>query len=374
MPAPSWPAPGVLPRRPLSLGDVLVGTLRLYGRRFGQLVLVAVIPALVGLAGIVAAGVLVLVGGLRLVAGASAAVPRLDGSTLALLVGAWALLLGLSVVVALVQVKCQGMMALAAYDVEQRRASTVEDLWRRTHGLARRVLALALLGALAGTAVIIALAVLAISASMPDAGPLAAVLALVALALGPALLYLVVRWAFVLQALAIEGDGALACLGRSWRTSRGAFWRIVGYLFVVNVLVSLASGAVSGALRPILPHPDHWGDPDALLVALAQLAGVVPLLLAAGLSGLVLAVLTRPFLVLFMTVLYLDQRRRLGLGRPRFDGPGFPGPGRPGPYPGYPGYPGHSPSSSPRPEPYGNGYGNGSYGGGLYGGRGPYGP
>ena len=340
-----WPAPGVLAPHPLSLGDVLSAAFSLYGRRFGQLVVIALIAALVGLGAAVAAVVLIGVGAVGLMRTATDSVPELDGTIVGLLVAGVLLVLVLSMLAALVQIKCEGMIALAGRDMEDGRASTVGDLWRRTRGMAGRALVLVLLLALVVFVVSALIGAIALwMSSAGESGTSVGVLALTMIALVLAMLYLQTRLAFVLQTLAIEGAGPLAALGRSWRTTHGAFWRIFGYLLVANLLVGAVGGVFAGAGQALLvPGVAGMDAADSPSAVLAQLVTLLPLLLLSTLGSQLVSLLSSPFLVLFTTVLYIDQRRRLGLealmgGGPQAWGPVGPlgGPAGPGPYAGGP--------------------------------------
>ena len=321
----------------------------MYGRRFGQLVVIALIPALVALGAAVAAVALIGVGVVRLMGGATAGVPELDGTTVGLLVGGVLLVLVLSVLAALVQGKCEGMIALAGRDIEDGRASTVGDLWRRTRGMAGRALVLVLLLAL--VAIVVSAVIGALSfwvSSAGESGTGVGILVATTIALILAMIYLQTRLAFVLQSLAIEGAGPLVSLGRSWQTTHGAFWRIFGYLCVANLLVGAVGGVFAGAGEALLiPRVAGMDAADSPSAVFAQLVTLLPLLLLSTLGGQLISLLSRPFLVLFTTVLYIDQRRRRGLevpapGAPQAWGPGGPigGPGVRGPSHGSSGGPG----------------------------------
>ncbi|MEA5153395.1 hypothetical protein [Raineyella sp.] len=372
MSTPAFPASSGLPPHPLSLGDVLTAAFRFYGRRFGQLIVIALIPTLVSLVTAAIAIAFIVGAVIRVLAGSMPdGVPSFDSTTIGLLVGGIVLLLAISVISALVKVKCQGMIALAGRDIEDGRTSTVGDLWRRTRGLAGRAVLLVLL--LTVAILVIAAVFFGLATAIVDTGSsgLGALVVVLTIALIVVAIFLQIRWAFVLQTLAIDGDGPIAALGRSWRISRGSFWRIFGYLLVANILVGIAAGAISGISQGmLLPRMQSLQEVDSVSAMLAQLASLAPFFLISTVGSEVIALLSGPFLVLFTTVLYIDQRRRLGLeavpASPQEWGPGYAGPGQPGgPYPGGP-YPG-----GPHP---GGPYPGGPYPGGQDGPGGEGGP
>ncbi|QGF23736.1 glycerophosphoryl diester phosphodiesterase membrane domain-containing protein [Raineyella fluvialis] len=349
VPPPTWPT---LPRHPLNLGEVLSASFRLYGRRFGQLVVIALIPSLVGLVLVGAAAAAMVVAAVRLAGsftyGPAAALR--DTSTLGLLVGGVLLLVVAGIVAGLVQIKCDGMIALAGRDLEDGRPSTVGDLWRRTRGMAVRALALILLLVLAMVVLSATLGVLVVWLTNSDgSGASVGTTVILAIVIVLAAIYLQTRWAFVVQALAIEGAGPLAALGSSWRTTRGAFWRVFGYLLVAGLLVGAVGGAVSGVTNSLMTSRLAGMEAaDSLPQLIGQLTAMIPFFLVGLLGSQVVQLLSRPFTVLFTTVLYIDQRRRLGLEILAPEGPQVWGPG----YGNRPGAPGQWPASGAGAPPF----------------------
>jgi len=80
--------------------------------------------------------------------------------------------------------------------------------------------------------------------SVMTAGAIAAALGLFALMsvfiVGTIVLY--VRFLFATQAIVLEGQGPISALGRSWRLSRGNFWRTFLIIFLMGILSYLISG------------------------------------------------------------------------------------------------------------------------------------
>lgn len=310
-PPPGPPSPGVLPRHPLSVGDVLSATFRFFGRRFGQLLVISLIPSLVMLLAQLLAVVLVVAIAVPMGMRQDSDLAGLLAAGLGLVAGTALALVGLAVVAWTIQVKCLGMIALAARDIEDGHASGIGDLWRRTRGLAGRALSLVLAATLAGllvTALVTAVAVQSVDTAGPTPGALPLwVVGIVSTQL--AAIYLQVRWAFVLPSLAIEADGPFAALKRSWQTTQGSFWRILGNLLAVSLLVGVVLVPVVGlASASGVTTPDPWsGGPTPVVGATEALAGVL---------GWLAMLLAGPFVVLFTTILFIDQQRRKGLEAP----------------------------------------------------------
>ena len=69
--------------------------------------------------------------------------------------------------------------------------------------------------------------------------------------------FILVRWSLTIPALALEGTGPVAALGRSWRLVSGSTWRILGYLVLIGVAVVILDAtfvqtvaAVASAISP----------------------------------------------------------------------------------------------------------------------------
>ncbi len=110
-------------------------------------------------------------------------------------------------------------------------------------------------------------------------------------------LYLAARWVAALPALALENLGATKALGRSWRLTKKRVWRSFGYVFLLSLLsllvISLPLIVIQQALLAVLP--------------LAQ--SPVILGLSTALSSL-LGVLWQPLYAAAIVLFYYDLRVR----------------------------------------------------------------
>ncbi|CCH79979.1 Putative integral membrane protein (modular protein) [Nostocoides japonicum T1-X7] len=125
-----------------------------------------------------------------------------------------------------------------------------------------------------------------------------------ALAAIAVLLFIGTRFAFASAVIVLEHLGVRRGLGRSWRlTSGGQFWRVLG----IRILVALLVGIVSGILTvPI-------GMALGLAVGAAGLSAAtyaVVTVVVQALSTVITGALTTPFSAGTDTLLYLDQRIR----------------------------------------------------------------
>ena len=72
----------------------------------------------------------------------------------------------------------------------------------------------------------------------------------------PVVIWVLVRWAVATPALFAEGVGPIKALGRSWSLVRDNWWRTVGILIIVAIMVSLiqsALGVLFTGVAAVLP-------------------------------------------------------------------------------------------------------------------------
>jgi hypothetical protein len=103
---------------------------------------------------------------------------------------------------------------------------------------------------------------------------------------------LLVRLAFAPAVLVVESVGGMSALRRSWRLSSGNFWRALGAIVLSGVISAVVSGIISLPAEYVVQSlgPDAWPI-SALGTALAS-------------------VLTTPFAMLVIVLLYFDLRIR----------------------------------------------------------------
>ena len=108
-------------------------------------------------------------------------------------------------------------------------------------------------------------------------------------------LALLVRIMFTSQTIMAEGAGAWESLARSWRLTEGSFWRIVGYMLLIMLLMYLLAAL-----------------PVFVVTFAAGIAGLdqqVQLIITTCASA-VLSVIVTPFSMIAYTLLYYDLRVR----------------------------------------------------------------
>jgi hypothetical protein len=312
---PPAPQPGVIPLRPLAVGDVLRGMFGTFGHCW---------RAVYGVT-------LAVTGGMLLVTAAAVGLPllgfwdtlrtldargSLPGDDVAALVVTGALVL-----LVLLCVGLYGFSVLTAcYAVAVSHAAlgspvTFRGLWRQGRPRAWSVLGVqALTGLLFAVPLLLVYrAVFAVLLTAVDgragAGTVFAVVGavLVFLALLVAGVFVSVRLTFAASAATLEQNRPVAALRRSWLLTRGSWWRIAGISLLVSLILSAVNqllqtlvGVVVGAGMALSAVPG--GDPS--VAALVGTVSVAAVLTVAGYS------LTMPLSYFATTLLYVDERIR----------------------------------------------------------------
>jgi Membrane domain of glycerophosphoryl diester phosphodiesterase len=72
----------------------------------------------------------------------------------------------------------------------------------------------------------------------------------------PVVIWVAIRWSVALPALFAEGIGPVKALGRSWNLVRDNWWRTLGILIIVSIMVSLIQTALQvlfGGVAAVVP-------------------------------------------------------------------------------------------------------------------------
>lgn len=275
--------------RPLGFGEILDGAFTLYRRNLVPFLLTALIPI----------GVMAAAFGLF---GVGAAVAMASGDPTAI-TGALGAVFLLVVVGILTYTVMWGGLTHEASEAYLGRPVTVGDGMRTGF---RKVLPIIGAGLIAGILIIIAvIAVMLVvgviaavgmaSGSTAFAVVLGAVSAVVAVAVY--MLIIAVLFAIV-PAIIVENKGPIEAVGRSIDLARGALGRVVGLMVVTILITYLPVMAVTFLTGGFASIADPTVVPSAGQVVTQQLLGL-------GVS-----VLTTPFLVAVIVLLYFDRRVR----------------------------------------------------------------
>lgn len=209
--------------------------------------------------------------------------------------------LGTGLLVSLATPLAMGIMAISISESVIGRKISVSDAWRRAGKRAWFLIGFSLLSAAALiVAYVLAAAVIAgLFLVDPTLGLIGLFLVLAGLAVGGV-------WAFTRlllapPALAVEGGGFWATVGRAWKLTRGTFWRVLGIYLLTTIILYFVSQIVAFPIGLLM----------SLFLVMESGAG-----LAVSLG--VTYVVTGGVSVLFgggvMALLYIDTRmRREGL-------------------------------------------------------------
>lgn len=312
--------PGIVPLRPLVLGDILGGALQTVRRNpratVGMALLVTFAFMLLPILGTVVLGASGLLPAIDVLdeSGSSGMGPTNLGFVLSSLVTA--IFSGLSTIV------ITGLIVRVVEQAVLGRRITTAQAWEGTRGRLLPLLGLTVLVTL-GILLVIGLPTgIALLLGLATGNEALTVLLVVLAALAGTAVSFFLYTRYVLlaaPALVVEGTGVLASFRRAAVLSRGQFWRILGIFLLANLAASVVGQviavpfAILGVVGLFL-LPSSWA-----------LAGM---LLTSHVSTILTGALIGPFTSGVLVLLYLDQRfRKEGLDIELIDrtlGPGSP--------------------------------------------------
>jgi hypothetical protein len=295
--------PGAIPLRPLVLNDFFDGAFRII--RYNP-------KATIGAAVLVSAVAMVLPIVISLASGSTGGLSLDPGSdtltrnqVVDLVWGLGGLFLG-SQLQAIGLLYVSGMIAHVTSAAAIGRRLSVGEAWAATAGKRWRLLGMALL---LGLAVLVAFGVAAVVLVVGVVAFDAPLGALVVTGLGMlALLVVGYLWFWVrVRALAVptlmlEPVGVFGALGRAVRLTRGQFWRLLGLLLLVSLVVGVAGG--------ILRLPFTIVAQVFLTTSGGDGHGLLLYLLVTGVGTVISSAVVQPFVAAVSALLYVDQRIR----------------------------------------------------------------
>ncbi len=317
---PGWtppPKPGLVPLRPLSFGTLIGAPFQVLRRNpkvtVGAALLIQGVPqAIVSL---------LIIGGVSLLFNRAENASAADQGALQAGAVGWAIVLGLvSLVVSAVSTSLlQGIVVNEVARETLGDKLTLGSLWRLTRSRVGALIGWTLLLSLAlgvgvGVLAIIAVLLFAGGGAMIGVGVAYSVLAgLGAIAVG---VWLTTKLALVPSAIVLERLGIGAAMKRSWRLTVGYFWKTLGVIVLIGLIVYFVTQiitfpiAIIGSFAGLLVNPTGLGasgsDPSVGQVFLSQLGINVVSTVVTAVIGAVLAVVQSSAVAL----IYLDLRMR----------------------------------------------------------------
>ena len=301
--------PGVIPFRPLGLGDIYSAALKIIRGNPASTVGAALVIALLALIPTTPLGLWVASQGSSDLFDPTVALDDSSAADAILLTGGQLIP---AIAGSLATVALAGFIAYVTGQAVLGRKVKLPETWRGTRPHLLRVIGVSILVSVVVFAVSAAflapgVALMVVGGTSGDDGLLAiGLVALLGLGLLliPTLLLLWTRFAFVGPVVVLEGAGIGAALRRSWQLSRfPGFWRVLGIRLLTTLLVSLvAQVLVTPVTLIVLGITLGVGaDPQALVAAQVVATAVTTLISAAA---------TTPVTATVDTLLYLDQRIR----------------------------------------------------------------
>lgn len=302
---PPAPPPGVLPLRPLDVSDIMSASIGAFRRNPWASIGAVLLPSLVTL---LVAGAAV---GALFAGGVFDNLGSEDGAELT--AGAVTTLLVTSIVAALilvvVSVASSATLVEIFTDTVMGRKARLGDCFRRGLRRVPALIGLALIAVVGYFAVVVAIMLVAMLLDAMHLHP--AVIVLVVFFAVIALLCLAFRFVFSVAVVIVEKAGPLTGLRRSWKLMRGRWWRTLGLMLLVYLLVSAVSFAVEMIAGLFTGGSMSFTDSDdGSGVTSEQLGALLIGYLVAFLLMMVVSLVIQPFMSNWMVAVYLDARLR----------------------------------------------------------------
>ncbi|MFD4241498.1 hypothetical protein ACFWP3_07880 [Streptomyces sp. NPDC058525] len=293
--------PGVIPLRPLGLGEILdgaVATMRSHWR--------SVLPITLVVATVVQVlSLLTQKYAMADLAVAPEAGATLDQSTVNDIVVAMAALVVVGFIAALGGIVATAMLTMIYSRAVLGTTSTVSDAWRESRSQMLRLFGLTFL---LGIGAILLGAVLILPGLMAGSVGLTVVGAFVMI---PLFAWLWIKFSLASPALMLEKSTVFKALGRSSKLVQGTWWRIFGITVLTNIITGIVSAIIVWPLT-IVGMAVFGGGMSGLEDGTASSAWGA--LVLSGIGSIIAQTIVMPILAGVTVLLYVDQRiRREGL-------------------------------------------------------------
>lgn len=305
---PSAPKPGLVPLRPLTLGEILDGAFTAI--RWNPKTILASSAVVATVSAVLVALVSYVVQRWALtsvhVSGSSTTINTAEVVALVAVGGITA------IVVAFANLILTGLLTVTVGQGVVGRKETLASAWQAARPRIWRLIAMLLLATVflgggwllgIGLSVLVGV-ILGEGAHLPAVGILVGVVCGLTAWVFAAIV--LVRWSVAIPVVMLERKGPLKSLGRSWRLVRRSSWRVFGMLLVTQLVVGIAAelinapfAAASGGFSALTSHAQQVNVGGLFLTAVGQI---------------IASTLTAPLLAGVIVLLYADLRmRREGL-------------------------------------------------------------
>lgn len=298
---PPSPKPGVVPLRPLAVGELLDGAFTMM-RRYPKAVL--------GLS----AGVALIIEAVRVIASYSLLHGvHVDQDLFSPDASDNGDFLARNAAVSLIVVVVgyfgglllSGMITSVVGQAVLGRPVTPGDAWRTTRPMLLKLLGVSMLVALIGLAILIVGALPGILIAVAGAGGAGVIVGVLGvLAAGILAVYVLVLLSLATPVLVLEKSRVVESLRRSRMLVAGAWWRVTGITFLAGLLAALISGVIT------VPFSIAAGAGSVFSGHVTSDQFQFTPLLINGIGGLIAITITRPFSSGVLALLYIDRRMR----------------------------------------------------------------
>lgn len=280
--------PGIIEPRPLTVGDVLGGAFRAV--RYNPMTMFGLTLVVVLLSQFLAVGA-----GYLIDRQFAPILPQDDLGGVTSMLG-WSSLTS-TIATLLATIVAEIALSFAVHEAVFARRTKPAAALQRLGSRAGAALAFAALTGLAG--------IIAIGLMVFAAGMLAEAIGengwLILVVLVPAFfvaaIWISIRLLLAPCAIAIEQAGPIQAIRRSWRLSKGRFWRLLGIYLLASVLISMAASTVSSVFSFAV-----------MFVGMSNME--LGMIAATVVSTVISAVLSLPLTAAVVTLLYVDARIR----------------------------------------------------------------
>jgi hypothetical protein len=315
-PPPAAPKPGVIPLRPIAVGEILDGAFTSIRRNP---------KATIGIAAVVLTVSAVITTALEYSLLRQPALNSSSQSLTSAQVGQLLGSVGIAALVAIVlaifvQLLLAGMLTAVIGRSVLGQRITPGEAWQIARPRLPALLGASVLAFLAvvGPWLVLALVitVLAVAHAAGALVALVAVVGIIAALIFDVLLY--IRFSMSAPVVVLERQGPAAALGRSWRLVRGSFWRVFGILLLTAIIVLIAASVLRLPFTIISGVFSSRGSSSPLggagfITAAAGHPSLLALIIAA-IGSIIAGAITQPVSAGVTVLLYVDLRmRREGL-------------------------------------------------------------